>query len=88
MNTNSKNVYFSVVNGSQVCLFDIYSDKVLKVINVPSGIKSNELIINMFAIPAAAELMDVSAVVYKRDYMPCFIEYMDGVVKNVADMVA
>ena len=88
MSVNSKSVYFSVIDGSKVYLFDINSNEVLKVINVPSVIKSNEIIINMFAIPAAAEIMDVSAVVYKRDYMPCFIEYMDAFVKSIEDMVA
>lgn len=87
MSTNSKYVYFSV-DGSKVCLFDIYTNEVLKEITVPSVINSNELIINMFAIPAAAEMMDVSAVVYKKDFLPYFIEYMNGSVKNGSDMVA
>ena len=69
MSTNSKYVYFTI-NGSKVCLFDIYTNEVLKEINIPSVIKDKELIITMFAIPAAAVMMDVSAVVYKYQLSP------------------
>lgn len=72
MSTNSKYVYFTI-NGSKVCLFDIYTNEVLKEINIPSVIKDKELIITIFAIPAAAVMMDVSAVVYKYQLMACLM---------------
>ena len=87
MSTNLKYVYFTI-NGSKVCLFDIYTNEVLKEINVPSVIKDKELIITMFAIPAAAVMMDVPAVVYKYQLMPLFKEYIDLCAKDGSDMVA
>ena len=67
-----RDVYYWILDGRKVFLYDIDTCEPIRAVNIPAACRITPEMAESYAISEAAAEMDISATVYKRDYLPLF----------------